>query len=225
MEYTNLLFIPSSKPFDLYHPDMLTRIKLYVRHVFISEKDIDLIPHYLRFVYGIVDSNDLPLNMSRETLQDNKILSKIKENIVKKIFSELKEIAEKESDRYEEFWKNFGPVLKEGLCESIADRESLLSMTRFYTSKSKDKLISFDQYISGMKEKQKDIYFFIGESVDEMMKAPEMEVFIKNDIEVILFTDVVDSFWTNVVFDYKGKNFKGITRSDIDIENLIGENK
>ena len=220
LEYTNLLFIPSTKPFDLYHPDMLTRIKLYVRHVFISEKNIDLIPHYLRFVYGVVDSNDLPLNMSRETLQDNKILSKIKDNLIKKIFSELKEKAEKEPEQYDEFWKNFGPVLKEGLCESIADRESLMQMTRFYTSKSKDKLISFDDYIKGMKENQKDIYFFIGEHIEEMMNSPEMEAFIKNDIEVILFTDVVDSFWTNVIFDHKGKNLKAITRADVNIDDI-----
>ena len=223
LEYTNLLFIPSTKPFDLYHPDMLTRIKLYVRHVFISEKDIDLIPHYLRFVYGVVDSNDLPLNMSRETLQDNKILSKIKDNLIKKVFSELKNIAEKEPERYAEFWGNFGPVLKEGLCESIVDRESLMQMTRFYTSKSKDKLVSFDEYIAGMKEKQKDIYFFIGENVDEMLASPEMEVFIKNDIEVILFTDVVDSFWTNVIHDHKGKDLKSITRADIDLSELQSE--
>ena len=225
LEYTNLLFIPSTKPFDLYHPDMLTRIKLYVRHVFISEKDIDLIPHYLRFVYGVVDSNDLPLNMSRETLQDNKILSKIKDNLIKKVFSELKHIAEKEPERYTEFWNNFGSVLKEGLCESIVDRESLMQMTRFYTSKSKDKLVSFDEYISGMKEKQKDIYYFIGENIEEMMNAPEMEMFIKNDIEVILFTDVVDSFWTNVIYDHKGKNLKAITRADIDLSEVENDDK
>ena len=221
LEYTSLLFIPSTKPFDLYHPDMLTRIKLYVRHVFISEKDIDLIPHYLRFVYGIVDSNDLPLNMSRETLQDNKILSKIRDNLVKKIISELKTKAEKEPEQYNEFWQNFGPVLKEGLCESIVDRESLMQMTRFYTSKSKDKLVSFEEYISGMKEKQKDIYFFIGEDINEMMASPEMEMFIKNDIEVILFTDVVDSFWTSVIHDHKGKDLKAITRADIDLKDII----
>ena len=220
LEYTNLLFIPSTKPFDLYNPDMLTRIKLYVRHVFISEKDINLIPRYLRFVYGVVDSNDLPLNMSRETLQDNKIISKIRDNLVKKIFNELKYIADKDATKYEEFWNNFGPVLKEGLCESIADRETLMHLTRFHTNKSKDKLISFDDYVSGMKDKQTDIYYFIGENVDEMMSAPEMEVFNKNDIEVILFTDVVDSFWTNVVFDYKGKNLKGITRADVDLKDL-----
>lgn len=225
LEYTNLLFIPSTKPFDLYHPDMLTRIKLYVRHVFISEKDIDLIPHYLRFVYGIVDSNDLPLNMSRETLQDNKILSKIRDNLIKKIFSELKNKAEKEPEQYAEFWGNFGPVLKEGLCESIADRETLMHLTRFYTNKSKDKLVSFDEYVAGMKEKQKDIYYFIGENIDEMMNSPEMEIFNKNDIEVILFTDVVDSFWTNVIFDYKGKNLKSITRADIDLSDLVITNE
>ena len=220
LEYTDLLFIPSTKPFDLYHPDMLTRIKLYVRHVFISEKDIDILPHYLRFVYGVVDSNDLPLNMSRETLQDNRILSKIKDNLVKKVLDELKDEAKNNPEKYNEFWNNFGPVLKEGLCESIADRESLMQMTRFYTSKSKDKLISFDDYIAGMKDKQKEIYYFVGENIDEMIASPEMEVFIKNDIEVILFTDVVDSFWTNVIHDHKGKDLKAITRADIDLKDL-----
>ena len=225
LEFTNLLFIPSIKPFDLYHPDMITRIKLYVRHVFISEKDLNIMPSYLRFVYGIVDSNDLPLNMSRETLQDNKIMPKIKDNLVKKVLNELKNKAENEKDKYDEFWKNFGPVLKEGLCDSIADRETLLSMTRFYTSKSKDKLVSFDEYISRMKEGQKNIFFFIGEDIDEMINAPEMEIFNKNDIEVILFTDVVDSFWTNVVHDHKGKDLTSITRADVDLSDLTKKDK
>ncbi len=220
MEFTNLLFIPSTKPFDLYHQDMLTRIKLYVRHVFISERDIDIIPTYLRFVYGIVDSNDLPLNVSRETLQDNKTISKIKDTLVKKIFGELKDRAQKKPEEYEEFWKNFGPVLKEGLCDSIADRETLMSLTRFYTSKSRDKLIGFDDYISGMKAEQKDIYFFVGENINDMMSAPEMEVFLKNDVEVILLTDVVDGFWTNVIHDHAGKDLKSITRADVDLKDI-----
>lgn len=220
IEFKSLLFIPSTKPFDLYHPDMLTRIKLYVRHVFISEKGIDIIPHYLRFVYGIVDSNDLPLNMSRETLQNNKILSQIKDTLVKKVFNELKDKMKNDEKGYNEFWENFGPVLKEGLCESIADRESLMSMVRFYTNKSLDKLTNFDDYISRMKKEQKDIFFFIGESVEEMMQSPEMELFTKNDIEVIFLTDVVDSFWTNVIFDHKGKNLKSITRADVDLSGI-----
>ena len=225
IEFKSLLFIPSTKPFDLYHPDMLTRIKLYVRHVFISEQNIDIIPHYLRFVYGVVDSSDLPLNVSRETLQNNHTMSQIKDTLVKKLFNELKSRAENDKDGYCEFWKNFGPVLKEGLCDSIADRETLLQLTRFYTSKSKDKLVSFDEYIAGMKDKQKEIFFFIGENVDDMMQAPEMELFIKNDIEVILFTDVVDGFWTNVIYDHKGKDLKSITRADIDLSGITGEDK
>ena len=220
IEFKSLLFIPTTKPFDLYHPDMLTRIKLYVRHVFISEQNIDIIPHYLRFVYGVVDSSDLPLNVSRETLQNNKILSQIKDTLVKKVFHELKDKMQNDKEGYDAFWNNFGPVLKEGLCDGLADRESLMQMTRFYTSKSKDKLISFDDYINGMKPEQKDIYFFIGEDVDDMMNSPEMEIFLKNDIEVILLTDVVDSFWTNVIHDHKGKDLKSITRADIDLSQI-----
>ena len=220
IEFKTLLFIPTTKPFDLYHPDMLTRIKLYVRHVFISEQNIDIIPHYLRFVYGVVDSSDLPLNVSRETLQNNRILSQIKDTIVKKVFNELKDKMQNDKEGYEAFWNNFGPVLKEGLCDGLADRESLMHMTRFYTSKSKDKLISFDDYINGMQPEQKDIYFFIGEDVDDMMNSPEMEIFLKNDIEVILLTDVVDSFWTNVIHDHKGKDLKSITRADIDLSKI-----
>ena len=220
IEFKTLLFIPTTKPFDLYHPDMLTRIKLYVRHVFISEQNIDIIPHYLRFVYGVVDSSDLPLNVSRETLQNNRILSQIKDTIVKKVFNELKDKMQNDKEGYEAFWNNFGPVLKEGLCDGLADRESLMQMTRFYTSKSKDKLISFDDYINGMQPEQKDIYFFIGEDVDDMMNSPEMEIFLKNDIEVILLTDVVDSFWTNVIHDHKGKDLKSITRADIDLSKI-----
>ena len=219
VEYNALLFVPSMKPFDLFHPDRQTRVKLYVRKVFICEQGLDIIPRYLRFVYGVIDSSDLPLNISRETLQDSHILHKITEGITKKIINELKNLA-KNADEYEKLWKNFGSVIKEGLCEQHSDRENLLHISRFYSTKNPDKLTSLDDYIASMPEKQKEIYYCTGESVEEIMQNPQMEMFIKNGIEVICLTDTVDGFWINVANDYLGKDFKSITRADLDIDNL-----
>jgi molecular chaperone HtpG len=224
-EFVNLLYIPTSKPFDLYHPDRETKVKLYVRHVFISEKNMDIIPKYLRFVYGIIDSNDLPLNVSRETLQDSRMLQKIKDNITKKILTELEHKAEEDKETYNDFWLNFGPILKEGLCEGLADREKLMKLLRFYTTKSQHNLISMEDYVEKMKNEQKDIYYFVGDKKEDMLNAPEIEVFIKNDIEVILLTDPVDSFWLSVVHDYKAKDLKSITRADINLDKIAKEEK
>ncbi|RST70253.1 molecular chaperone HtpG [Candidatus Aquarickettsia rohweri] len=230
VEYTNLLFIPDSKPFDLFHPDRKTRVKLYIKRVFISEEGNELIPSYLRFLRGVVDSEDLPLNISRETLQHNKIVQKIKTSIIKKVLSNLKTKAEKEPKEYLNFWKNFSEVLKEGLCEStIEEKKLLLDICKFNSTLSENNdLISLDQYIERMGSNQNEIYFLNGNNIDALRTHPQLEGFKKRGIEVLLLTDHVDNFWINVVHQYKDKNFKSITNEKIDlnkIKKIDDENK
>src|SRR5262249_5817951 len=159
---TNLLFIPSIQPFDLFHPDRKRRVKLYVRRVFITDEGTDLVPHYLRFLRGIVDSEDLPLNISRETLQQNPLLNRIKDSIIKRVLGELKKRAEKDPADYAAFWKNFGAVLKEGLCEAIAPKEDILEACRFHSTEG-TALVGLDEYIARMKGGQKHIFYLTGD--------------------------------------------------------------
>ncbi len=217
--YSNLLFIPAIKPFDLFHPDRQTRVKLYVKKVFITEENVNLIPKYLRFIYGIIDCPDLPLNISRETLQDSNLLGKIRDLVTKKVLSELKVRQEKNSGEYNKFWENFGQVLKEGLCEPIADRDSLLTLSLFKTTKSNDKYVTLQEYIDKMPPGQREIYYYICET-DDAACNPQIEGFTKNSIEVILLTDYVDNFWTTVVNEFKTYEFKSINRSDINISEI-----
>jgi molecular chaperone HtpG len=223
VEYTNLLFIPSSKPFDLFHPDRKGRVKLYVKKVFISE-ELDLVPAWLRFLRGLIDSQDLPLNISRETLQHNLVLEKIKKSVVKKVLSELKKKANKEEEEYIKFWNNFGAVVKEGLCESSEFKDKIFEICRFYSSKSPDKLISLDQYFQSCKTGQDKIYYLTGESIEKIKSSPQLESFTSKDIEVLFLTDTVDDFWVTVNNQYQDKEFQSITRSDIDLEK-IGKDK
>jgi molecular chaperone HtpG len=219
LEYSSLLFIPSSKPFDLFHPDRATRVKLYVKRVFISEENNNLVPAYLRFLRGVVDSEDLPLNISRETLQHNNVVHKIKNAITKKVLGELKKKAADEPEEFAKFWKNFGATVKEGLCEGIdANRELLLEVCHFNTTKSEDKLTSLDKYIERMKEGQDKIFYLAGDSIESVKTSPQLEGFLKNDIEVILLTDAVDDFWVNVNHEYKGKEIVSITRAGLDLD-------
>lgn len=221
VSFTSLLFVPSMKPFDLFNPNRSTRIKLYVRKIFINEENIDIFPAYLRFVQGIIESDDLQLNISRETFQNNQTVAKVKEVVTKKVLSELKSHAKNDPEGYLKFWDNFGQVIKEGLCESSTDRESLLLLSRFYTSKSPDKFTSLQDYIDRLVPNQKQIFFCIGKSPEEIMNNPQMEVFLKNNIEVFFLTEIVDGFWTNVVHNYQNYDFMSISRSDVDIKGLI----
>lgn len=219
IEFTNLLFIPDRKTYDLYNPDRATRVKLYVKKVFITEDSVELLPRYLRFVQGVVDSEDLPLNVNRESLQYNNMVSKINKALTKKIFTELEKIDEKEPDKYLKFWENFGSVLKEGLCENV-NSDEILNLCKFYTSKSTDKPISLKTYIDRMKEKQEDIYYISGDTVEGIDNSPQVEGFKSRDIEVVYLTDMVDNFWTTVVTKYNDKPLKSITKADIDLDNL-----
>lgn len=218
LEYTSLLFIPSVKPFDLFHPDRKRRVKLYVKRVFITEENVDLIPQWLRFLRGVIDSEDLPLNISRETLQANALIAKIRESVVKRVLSELKKKAEEDEAGYAKFWQNFGPALKEGLCEGHAPREQILEVCRFHSTAGEEGLTSIDAYIGRMKPEQTEIYYLTGDSLQALQASPQLEGFRQRGIEVLLMSDHVDDFWVNVVFEYKGKKFKSVTRSDIDLD-------
>ncbi len=217
IEFTNLLFIPSSKTYDLFHPDRKRRVKLYIKRVFISDENIDLIPSYLRFLRGVVDSEDLPLNISRESLQHNNILEKIKNAITKKVLSELKKKKEESPDEYNNFWDNFGGVLKEGLCEATTDHEKLLEVCIF-RSALHNKMISLDEYIKGLQDGQNTIYYLSGDNPDKLLSSPQIEGLLSKNIDVLLFTDTVDDFWVNVNNEYKGHAIKSATRSDIDVD-------
>ncbi len=220
IEYTNLLYIPTRPPFDLYHPERKTRVKLYVKRVFITDEGVDLIPSYLRFLRGVVDSQDLPLNISRETLQHNAVVKRIKNSIVKRVLNELNKKAENEPAAFKEFWKNFGAVLKEGLCEPIdVNKENLLEVCRFNTT-AQDESTTLADYISRMKEKQEHIFYLLGDNIETLRHSPQLEGFKERGIEVLLFNDSVDDFWVNVVNDYQGKELRSVTRAGIDLDSI-----
>lgn len=219
VSYTNLLFVPATKPFDLFHPDRKTSVKLYVKKVFISE-ELNLVPSCLRFLRGLVDSDDLPLNISRENLQHSLVLDKIKKSLVNKVLSELKKKAAESEEDYLKFWNNFGAVLKEGLCESSEFREKIFEICRFYSSKSPEKLISLADYLDRVKPGQDKIYFLTGETVDKIKSSPQLEVFLQKDVEVLFLIDAVDEFWVTVAMPYKEKEFCSINRHDVDLENI-----
>lgn len=221
VDYTNLLFIPSTKTFDLFHPDRKCRIKLYIKRVFIGDETIDLIPAYLRFIRGVVDSEDLPLNINRESLQHNSTLEKIKRSITKRVISELKKRKDADLNDYLTFWNNFGAVLKEGLCEATSEHEKLLEVCLF-RSALQDKFVTLDEYIGNANPEQKKIYFLSGDNADKLISSPQIEGFISKGIDVLLFTDTVDDFWVNVNNDYKGFEIKSVTRSDINLEEETG---
>lgn len=222
VEYTNLLYIPSTKPFDLFSPERRSKLKLYVKKVYIGDDGINLAPAYLRFLHGVVDSEDLPLNISRESLQHSNSLEKIRKSITKRVISELKQKLDSERDSYVEFWGNFGAVLKEGLCEAMPqeEREKILEVCLF-KSALHDKFISLGEYISSMKEGQETIFYLSGDTVEKAKNSPQLEGFIKNGIDVLLFTDTVDDFWANVVHTYKEKEMKSVTRSGIELDKIL----
>ncbi len=221
MEYTGLLFIPSQKPFDLFHPDRKPGVRLYVKRVFITDDCSELLPPYLRFLRGIVDTEDLPLNVSRELLQNNPRLAKIRQAICKKVLGELKKKSEKSPEDYATFWNTFGAVLKEGLYEDGQQRESLLELARF-RSTTRDGLVSLADYVKEMKPGQEAIFTITGDDPEALAKSPQLEGFAAKGIEVLLLSDPVDDFWLSTVPDYDGKPFKSVTRGGVDLEK-IGE--
>ena len=219
IEYTGLLFIPSSKPFDLHNQDRASKVRLYVKRVFITDDCEELVPRWLRFLRGVIDSEDLPLNISREMLQNNAVLSKIRAGLTTRVIRELESKAEKESDAYAEFWENFGAVLKEGLYEPSGEKESLLGLARFRSTYG-DELISLADYVGRMKEGQKAIYYITGGDNNALSRSPQLEGFRSREVEVLMLSDPVDEFWIPMVGTFEEKPFKSATQGGADFDDI-----
>ncbi len=214
--YTNLLFIPPSAPFDLFDPKRRHGVKLYVRKVFITDECEGLIPAWLRFLRGIVDSEDLPLNVSREVLQNNPVVARISRAIVKRVLSELATRAKEDAEAYAAFWETFGAVLKEGVYEDFERRDSLMPLLRF-RSTTREGWVGLDDYVEAMKEGQEAIYMLMGEKLETMRANPMLEAFRARGIEVLLLDHPVDEFWTMSVDAYGDRRFVNVSRGDIDL--------
>lgn len=211
--YAVLLFAPSTKPFDLFEPQRKGRVKLYVRRVFITD-DADLLPGYLRFIRGVIDSEDLPLNLSREMLQNNPQLAQIRKAVTSKVIGELESLADKDADNFAKIWDSFGPVIKEGLWEDYERRDKLLALSRFTTTKGENRTLK--QYVAELRENQTEIYYLVGDSLDRLKSNPKLESAAARGIEVLLLTDPVDAFWTSVALEFEGKPLKSLSQGDVD---------
>ena len=218
IEYTALLFVPGMKPFDLFDPARRHGIRLYVRRVFITDECEGLVPPYLRFMRGVVDSSDLALNVSRETLQNDPILAKIRAGLVKRVFSDLAKRAKNEPEEYAAFWENFGAVLKEGLYEDAEHKDRLLPLVRLQSVSGGDRWLSLDEYVEAMPEKQEAIYYMSGEDLRALRRSPQIEGFRARGLDVLLMADPVDQFWLPMVGGYKEKPFRSVTQGASDLE-------
>lgn len=214
IEYHALLFVPSQRPFDLFHPERRHHVKLYVKRVFITDDAEGLVPSWLRFIKGVIDCEDLPLNISREMLQRNPVVSSVSQAVTKRILGELKKKAEADAEAYAAFWKNFGAVLKEGLYgDGIEHREALLSLVRFRSS-AQDGLVSLADYVGRMRDGQEAIYYIAAETEDAAAASPQLEGFQKKGVEVLYLTDPIDEFWVPMLFEgFEGKPLKSITQA------------
>ena len=211
--YAVLLFVPSSKPFDLFEPSRKGQVKLYVRRVFITS-DADLLPAYLRFVRGVIDSEDLPLNISREMLQNNPQLAQIRKAVTTRLVGELETLGEKEPDNFNRIWDAFGPVIKEGIYEDFERREKLLGLAHFNTTQGEKRTLK--QYITDLKPNQTEIYFLTGDTAERLRSNPKLEAAAARGIEVLLLTDPVDAFWTSVPLEFDGKPLRSLSKGEID---------
>jgi molecular chaperone HtpG len=211
--YAVLLFAPSTKPFDLFEPHRKGKVKLYVRRVFIAD-DAELLPAYLRFIRGVIDSEDLPLNISREMLQNNPQLAQIRKAVTSRVITELENLGDKEPEAFAKIWDGFGPVIKEGIWEDYERREKLLGLSRFTTTTGEKR--SIKQYVEDLKPNQTEIYYLTGESVERLKANPKLESAAARGIEVLLLTDPVDAFWTSAPLEFGGKPLKSLSQGDID---------
>lgn len=216
IEYTALLYIPNLRPWDLYDPTRRNAVRLHVRRVFITDSCEGLIYPWLRFLRGVVDSEDLPLNISRETLQDNPLISKIRSGVAKHILSDLEKLSRSDATAFNAFWLQFGAVLKEGLYDAAEHRADIFKISRFASTHSSD-LTSLDDYVARMKDGQDVIYYLSGQNIENLRNSPQIEGLKSRGLEVLLLTDTIDDFWLPVVADYQGKKFMSVTKGAIDL--------
>jgi molecular chaperone HtpG len=224
-EYILLLYLPSRAPFDLWNRERHHGVKLYVRRVFIMDDAEKLLPGYLRFVRGVIDSNDLPLNISREILQQNKIIDTIRSNAVKKVLNLLSDLAANNREKYATFWQEFGRALKEGMLEDHANRESLTKLLRFASTASSNEThdVSLEDYVARMKEGQEKIYYITADSYAAAKDSPLLEIFKKKGVEVLFFSDPVDLLLEPELPEFDGKRFQSVSRGEIDLTKLEDE--
>ncbi|MGE4351013.1 MAG: molecular chaperone HtpG [Bdellovibrionales bacterium] len=218
IEYTGLLFVPGMKPYDLFDPKRRHGVKLFVKRVFITDEAEGLVPPYLRFLRGVIDSEDLPLNVSREMLQDNPILAKIRQGVTRKVLGDLNKLSE-DKDAYRQVWNDFGAVLKEGVYEDTENRDMLLKILRCHSTHGPD-LTSLADYVSRMKEGQKAIYYMNGDNLEALARSPHLEGFKARGIEVLLLTETVDDFWPSAVGSFDGKEFQSATRAGQELDKI-----
>ena len=219
INYRALLYLPTNQPMDLFNSERKNKIKLYVQKVFITDECDEIMPNWLRFVPGVVDSQDISLNISREMLQNNPVIDKIKKGITNKVLNEINTLSTKDNKKFLDFWKNFGAVIKEGLYEFNDHHEKLLSLLRFENSYNNDS-ISLDDYVKNMTKDQKEIYYFANTDKEHIKNSPQLEAFIDKKIPVLFMTDAVDEFWLQNINKYKEFEFKSISKGKVDISNL-----
>ncbi|MEK9650205.1 MAG: molecular chaperone HtpG [Gammaproteobacteria bacterium] len=219
-EYSSLLFIPKKSPFDLWNREAPKGLKLFIQRVFIMDDASHFLPLYLRFVKGIIDSNDLPLNVSREILQDHPLVDTIKKSLTKRIIDALRKMQQENREKYLEFWKEFGLVLKEGPAESFEDKDKIAELFLFNTSKDLTKLVSLDEYLDRMPAEQEKIFYAIGESLEAVSKSPHIEKLIDSGTEVLLLTDRIDEWLMTSLFNYKNKEFADVAKESIPDEDI-----
>ena len=222
IDFTNLLFVPKTAPFDLFEPERKTSVSLYINRVFISQNVEGIIPTWLRFVKGILDTTSLDLNVSREMVQNSPVIKKIAKSITKRVLSELKKSLKKDEAQYDLFWNQFGKVLKEGLYEDNDNREKIAEITRVYSFKH-DKLVTLDSYIEEMAEKQDKIYYLAADTLKQAKSSPHLEGFKAKGIDVLLMTDPIDAFWMSQMAVYKEKQFLSVSRDKYDLSDLSDE--
>ncbi|HKL76899.1 MAG TPA: molecular chaperone HtpG [Gammaproteobacteria bacterium] len=222
-EYTALLYFPTQPPLDLWQPEARHGVRLYVRRVFITDQARDLLPTYLRFLRGVVDAPDLPLNVSREMLQSDQQVARIRKGVVRRVLKRLGDMAEKEPDRYRRFWDNFGAVLKEGIPEDSANQEELSGLLRFHTAQKPDEWVSLADYKAAMREGQQAIYYLTGDDQETLKNSPQLEVFQKKGVDVLLLTDPVDEWVVMHLNEYDGTPLTSVAHGDLDLGELESE--
>ncbi|ATE80515.1 molecular chaperone HtpG [Pseudomonas sp. PvR086] len=225
LEYTSLLYVPTRAPFDLYQREAPKGLKLYVQRVFVMDQAESFLPLYLRFIKGVVDSNDLSLNVSREILQKDPIIDSMKSALTKRVLDMLEKLAKNEPEQYKGFWKNFGQVMKEGPAEDFANKEKIAGLLRFASTQGDDgeQVVGLADYLARAKEGQDKIYYLTGETYAQVKNSPHLEVFRKKGIEVLLLTDRIDEWLMSYLSDFDGKSFVDVARGDLDLGNLDSE--
>lgn len=225
LEYSSLLYVPARAPFDLYQREAPKGLKLYVQRVFVMDQAESFLPLYLRFIKGVVDSNDLSLNVSREILQKDPIIDSMKSALTKRVLDMLEKLAKNEPEQYKSFWKNFGQVMKEGPAEDFANKEKIAGLLRFASTLGNDgeQVVSLTEYLARAKEGQDKIYYLTGETYAQVKNSPHLEVFRKKGIEVLLLTDRIDEWLMSYLSEFDGKTFVDVARGDLDLGNLDSE--